>query len=225
MPHRGANSGRGLLRSDITPHIIDRFRKHIRQVDDCWIWTGAKLNGGHGTLRVDDKNLLVHRISYVLSHGDLQPGRLVRHTCNTFACVRPEHLRGGTIAEILRERVRNYPPYVAQIRESYRKGHEYWEIAPSYQRNLTPLQVRAIALNKSWVDPSYYPRQQQRRKPDTRRKLDSKTVAKMRRQFVKGSRQFGVAALARAHNVSYSVAWEAVMGKPSHNKRLQSINA
>jgi hypothetical protein len=211
-----------MVRSEVSADIIDRFRTHVQQVGDCWIWTGTKLKSGHGVIHANNGNLLVHRIAYVLGHGELRPGVAVRHRCKEQSCVRPEHLHIASTSDAQQPNTRKIPSYVTEIRESYERGFEYWEIAPAYGRVLTPLQVRTIALNKAWTDLDYKPRQQIRRKPDARKKLTTAAIKSMRRHFVHGSPTRGVAALARAHGVSYSIAWEAINGRPSHAKRLNS---
>lgn len=42
------------LKSD----IIDNFYKRVTKTQDCWRWNGAKLNTGHGNLRVNGKHIL-----------------------------------------------------------------------------------------------------------------------------------------------------------------------
>lgn len=225
MAQRGASSGQALLQREITPDIIERFRSHVRMDGDCWVWTGSKLKSGYGSVAMNGRTMLVHRIAYALGNGNLPPGTVVQHTCKTRSCVRPEHLTSRSQRDAIHLRLRtNQPDYVAKIRQSYQQGYEYWEIAPAFARSLTPLQVRSIALNKSWFDATYVPRKPERRKP-RESSIPADLIAKLRRRHIKGSRKHGISAIARDHGVPYSVAWEAINGRSSHLRRYSPANA
>jgi hypothetical protein len=58
----------------------------------CWIWTGARSEKGYG--RID--NLRAHRLSWLLTRGELTNSTLVLHRCDNPGCVRPEHLMLGS---------------------------------------------------------------------------------------------------------------------------------
>ncbi len=70
----------------------------------CWLWTGSANNKGYGVVGIGSvndgsyRNVLVHRLSYVLAHPDtvLDPGRLICHECDIPRCVNPEDLWVGT---------------------------------------------------------------------------------------------------------------------------------
>jgi hypothetical protein len=80
----------------------------------CHIWTGAKLHGGHGTLKVNGKNMQAHRISYEMTNGPIPAVMVVRHKCDVPACVNPDHLEIGTQGENVRDRdERKRTPYGA----------------------------------------------------------------------------------------------------------------
>lgn len=67
---------------------------------DCIIYTGEIDPDGYGrwTVRANGhkKTLLAHRAVFELVHGPLEPSEVVRHTCDTPACVNPFHLISGT---------------------------------------------------------------------------------------------------------------------------------
>jgi hypothetical protein len=67
----------------------------------CWMWTGAVKGNtkgyGYGEFMDDDGRFVsVHRYSYALEYGPINPDLEVDHICRNRLCVRPEHLRAST---------------------------------------------------------------------------------------------------------------------------------
>jgi len=108
-----------------------RFWEHVDKRGDCWLWTGAlDSSGRYGWFTVESgKMVTAHRYAYELAHGAIPSGNYVLHTCDTPACVRPEHLFLGTNQD-------NSDDKVAKRRHGFGESHP--------RAKLTDEEVRAI---------------------------------------------------------------------------------
>ena len=75
--------------------LATRFWEKVNKTDTCWLWTGAKLRTGYGSIRIDQKSVRAHRVAYELVVGPIPDGLLILHSCDTPLCVNPAHLRIG----------------------------------------------------------------------------------------------------------------------------------
>lgn len=88
--------------------ITERFEDKVTRIPEsgCWIWM-ARINAcGYGTLKVDKRSTLAHRISHELFIGPIPSGLCVLHDCDIPACVNPDHLKAGDMMENTHDMIR-----------------------------------------------------------------------------------------------------------------------
>lgn len=87
---------------------ICRFRDKIIENKEtgCWMWQANKDNLGYGKFTpLGGRNGLAHRASYRLFRGPIEEGKLVLHSCHTPSCVSPMHLRLGSNADNMKDKM------------------------------------------------------------------------------------------------------------------------
>ena len=80
-----------------------RFWLNVEKGKNCWLYKYRNDNG-YGIITVNGRRERAHRYSYFLHKGEW-PILDVLHSCDTPACVRPEHLRQGTPLDNAQDRV------------------------------------------------------------------------------------------------------------------------
>lgn len=150
--------------------LIERIRKHIEEVGDCWEWTGAlQPHAPTPVMRFHQKTSQVRRFIAIYQGKQLK-GRLATCKCRNELCVNPEHVvvvsrqrlqqliaqerqyqtnpvRMKKLAEKARQRSPLTPEQVAEIRES---SDSQRVIAARY--GITQGAVSSIKRGRTWKD-------------------------------------------------------------------------
>lgn len=79
--------------------IEQRFWIRVNKTETCWLWTAACRRGGYGAMWDGTKINAAHRLSWEIANGKIVDDLCVLHKCDTPACVRPDHLFLGTVAD------------------------------------------------------------------------------------------------------------------------------
>jgi hypothetical protein len=113
---------------------------------------------------VEGKRVYSHRATYILTHGEIPDGLLVRHLCNNPACCNPAHLALGTDWDNMHDKMRagNQPRGEGigisvltelQVLEIYARcetGSETWvQIAADY--GVYPSTIASIFHGRTWA--------------------------------------------------------------------------
>lgn len=129
-----------LERREIPRSFIARFHTKYKRVEGgCWLWQAGKFPKGYGMVNLGrDVNRkqhteYAHRVAYVLAKGTVTAGSVVRHKCDTPACVNPDHLILGTQGD--------------NVQDAARQGHYNVPHVNSSHRKLTDAQVALIRMS------------------------------------------------------------------------------
>lgn len=116
---------------------MEKFWSQVEKTDSCWRWTGRTKRHffGYGVFRFYGRNVNTHRVSWILTHGEIPNGLCVLHKCDVPECVNPDHLFLGTHADNCKDRhakgrTNNAPGRAAMLIRKAAvthcpRGHEY----------------------------------------------------------------------------------------------------
>jgi hypothetical protein len=155
----------------VTEKLIARFWAKVDKagpemrpgLGPCWVWTASKLPKGYGQFSIAaDAYELAHRVSFVIENGRGPEGGVVRHRCDNPSCVRPSHLREGTLLDNNRDQVRPgrtakgvknraaklSEEQVAEIRQRFAAGELQGKLAREF--GVTQPAVSLIVNGRNW---------------------------------------------------------------------------
>jgi hypothetical protein len=97
----------------------------------CLLWTAGYTAAGYGAacfMTDDRRERLAPRIAYILTKGPIPDGLFILHSCDTPACLNPDHLRVGTHEENMLDRKRrDRSARPSLLRTHCHNGHEFTE--------------------------------------------------------------------------------------------------
>ena len=108
--------------------------KTVKTEDGCWYWTAARNAKGYGTIQLNKKQMLAHRVSFATFVEAIRPGNYVLHRCDNPACVNPAHLFQGTQTDNMQDMLakgRGYKPCGEDHATSKLKAVQVLEILAS----------------------------------------------------------------------------------------------
>ena len=158
--HRPKRFLNGHSRKGKIEPFSDRFWKKVDKTNPngCWEWMAYKDEKGYGHIKMPGRNGLLkyaHRVSWILTHGDIPEGMEVCHKCDNPRCVNPSHLFLGSHTDNMRDALSKNrfsgtlsQENVIEIRQEFQNGKKQQELAEEY--DVSQGQISRIINGGSW---------------------------------------------------------------------------
>lgn len=147
--------------------LADKYNKYVIKKQGCWDWSGCKINGGYGSVRIGYPKIYAHRASWILfTRSEIPKGLFVLHKCDNPSCTNPKHLFLGTARDNNLDAISKgrHPTMgksgeenhmskltknqVLNIRDMVSRGIKHKEVAERY--GISKSHVSTIAQHSCW---------------------------------------------------------------------------
>lgn len=134
-------------------------------MSDCKIWEGRITSRGYGAKPTKGKrrDMRAHRAVWIEANGPIPAGMVIRHKCDTPACVNLDHLQIGTQADNVKDMVERKrhihgerqhsskltQSQVVEIRKLYAQG-DLTQSQIANRFNVTQSNVHSIVSRETW---------------------------------------------------------------------------
>ncbi|WP_439212545.1 HNH endonuclease signature motif containing protein [Duffyella gerundensis] len=139
-----------------------RLDEHSVQADNgCINWTGNRTAFGYGSIRMNNRTVRTHRLSYELAKGPIPEGLIIRHKCDNPSCINPDHLEVGTTKDNARDRCERGRSVIVkgeatgscklkecQVRDILLSKASHAELGRKY--GVVPATIHAIRTRRTW---------------------------------------------------------------------------
>jgi hypothetical protein len=120
----------------------ERFKEKVKMVESgCHEWQSTMHRDGYGKFWLDGKQIMSHRVGYMIANGGIPEGKMVLHKCDNRKCVNPDHLYAGTPSQNVRDKVKRFKGIWGFMKHPYEK---VLEVRSLYNEGLTQTAIAGI---------------------------------------------------------------------------------
>lgn len=104
VPSRSAQTPWSNRRASGVPTLAWLFAQTVQEpcalvAGDCFVWQRTKTSDGYGSVCIDGRSVVAHRVAYELSKGPVACWLTIDHLCRNRPCINPAHHEPVTQAE------------------------------------------------------------------------------------------------------------------------------